>query len=46
LKHKDVLKIRENVTEPELDIFERLQTGKEKPEDLKKFRSIMELRKS
>ena len=46
LKHKDVLKIRENVTVPELDIFERLQTGKEKPEDLKKFRSIMELRKS
>ena len=46
LNHKDVLKIRENISEPELDVFERIQTGKEKPGDAEKFKAIMEMRKS
>ena len=45
LNHKDVLRIRENVTEPELDIFERFQTGKQTKKDLEKFSTIMEMRK-
>ena len=46
LNHKDVLKIRENISELELDVFERIQTSKEKAGDGEKFRTIMEMRKS
>lgn len=45
IKHKDVLKLRKDTTEVELDIFERVGLGKETKEDLERFRAIMEYRK-
>lgn len=45
INHKDVLKLRKETTEPELDVFERIGLGKETNEDSEKFRAIMEFRK-
>ena len=45
INHKDVFKIRKNTTDVELDILERMQNGKESVEDLKNFKTIMEMRR-
>ena len=45
INHKDVYKIRDNTTEVERNIIQRIQLGKESVEDLKKFKIIMDMRK-